>query len=126
LHDVVSPSTLAVVPVRVAFVRNAPDEEFSAQTSSSSAAEPRHDFVLAAVAKLKTLDREFLQLVFWDELSHAHAAAVLSCSVNAFERRYRRARNRVRDDVDVSVDVSTRPTASALTDVPLTPKEAAS
>jgi len=53
--------------------------------------------VLAALASLKPRDREALQLVLWDELSHAEAAAVLGCTVNAFELRYRRARNRVRD-----------------------------
>ena len=53
--------------------------------------------VLAALASLRPKDREALQLVLWDELSHAEAAAVLGCTVNAFELRYRRARNRVRD-----------------------------
>jgi Sigma-70, region 4 len=37
--------------------------------------------------------------VLWDELSHAEAAEVLGCSPNAFELRYRRARNAVRDTV---------------------------
>jgi len=55
--------------------------------------------VLAALASLKPRDREALQLVLWDELSHAEAAAVLGCTVNAFELRYRRARNRVRDAI---------------------------
>jgi len=55
--------------------------------------------VLAALASLKPRDREALQLVLWDELSHADAAAVLGCTVNAFELRYRRARNRVRDAI---------------------------
>jgi RNA polymerase sigma-70 factor (ECF subfamily) len=55
--------------------------------------------VLAALASLKPKDREALQLVLWDELSHAEAAAVLGCTVNAFELRYRRARNRVRDAI---------------------------
>jgi len=60
---------------------------------------PDHDPgpVLAALASLKPRDREALQLVLWDELSHAEAAEVLGCTVNAFELRYRRARNRVRD-----------------------------
>jgi|SRR5690242_1480232 RNA polymerase sigma-70 factor (ECF subfamily) len=53
--------------------------------------------VLAALAALPPRDREALQLVLWDEMSHAEAAAVLGCTVNAFELRYRRARNRVRD-----------------------------
>jgi len=53
--------------------------------------------VLAALASLRPKEREALQLVLWDELSHAEAAEVLGCTVNAFELRYRRARNRVRD-----------------------------
>ena len=60
---------------------------------------PDHDPgpVLAALASLRPTEREALQLVLWDELSHAEAAEVLGCTVNAFELRYRRARNRVRD-----------------------------
>lgn len=57
---------------------------------------------LAALASLRPRDREALQLVLWDELSHTEAAAVLGCSVNAFELRYRRARNRVRDALAAS------------------------
>lgn len=53
--------------------------------------------VLAVLASLRPKDREALQLVLWDELSHTEAAAVLGCTVNAFELRYRRARHRVRD-----------------------------
>jgi RNA polymerase sigma-70 factor (ECF subfamily) len=55
--------------------------------------------VRAAINALRPADREALQLVLWDELSHAEAAAVLGCSPNAFELRYRRARNAVRDAV---------------------------
>jgi DNA-directed RNA polymerase specialized sigma24 family protein len=51
------------------------------------------------MSALRPADREALQLVLWDELSHAEAAAVLGCSPNAFELRYRRARNAVRDTV---------------------------
>ena len=55
--------------------------------------------VRAAMSVLRPADREALQLVLWDDLSHAEAAAVLGCSPNAFELRYRRARNAVRDAV---------------------------
>ncbi len=55
--------------------------------------------VQAALSALRPADREALQLVLWDELSHAEAAAVLGCTPNAFELRYRRARNAVRDAV---------------------------
>lgn len=68
--------------------------------SSDSRCEP----VLTAMNALQPTEREALQLVLWDELSHAEAAAILGCSVNAFELRYRRARNAVRDAL-----ASTRP-----------------
>lgn len=55
--------------------------------------------VRAALDGLRATDREALQLVLWEELSHAEAAVVLGCSVNAFELRYRRARRAVRDAV---------------------------
>jgi RNA polymerase sigma-70 factor, ECF subfamily len=62
-------------------------------------ADPRHVRIRAAMATLRPGDREALQLVLWEELSHQEAAAVLRCSPNAFEIRYRRARNAVRDAV---------------------------
>jgi RNA polymerase sigma factor (sigma-70 family) len=55
--------------------------------------------VRAALDGLRATDREALQLVLWEELSHAEAAIVLGCSVNAFELRYRRARRAMRDAV---------------------------
>jgi RNA polymerase sigma-70 factor (ECF subfamily) len=51
------------------------------------------------IDSLRPADREVLLLVLWEDLSHAEAATVLNCSVNAFEIRYRRARKRVRDAV---------------------------
>jgi RNA polymerase sigma-70 factor (ECF subfamily) len=63
------------------------------------AVDPVSEEVRAAMSALRPADREALQLVLWDELSHAEAAAVLGCSPNAFELRYRRARNAVRDTV---------------------------
>jgi len=53
--------------------------------------------VRVAMRALRQADREALQLVLWDELSHTEAAAVVGCSPNAFELRYRRARSAVRD-----------------------------
>lgn len=60
---------------------------------------PAAERVTAALATLRPADREALQLVLWDALSHAEAAAVLGCSANAFEIRYRRARAAVRDQL---------------------------
>ncbi len=57
------------------------------------------DQVRAAIGALRPADREALRLVLWDDLTHAEAAAVLGCSPNAFELRYRRARNAVREAV---------------------------
>ena len=66
---------------------------------SPVASDPRCEQVLTAMNALRPADREALQLVLWDELTHAEAAALLGCSVNAFELRYRRARTAVRDAV---------------------------
>jgi RNA polymerase sigma-70 factor, ECF subfamily len=65
----------------------------------SSSSDPRFDHVLDAMSTLRPSEREALQLVLWDDLTHAEAAALVGCSVNAFELRYRRARNSVRDAV---------------------------
>src|SRR5215469_968609 len=70
-----------------------------ASAAAPSAAEPAGEQVRAAIRGLRPADREALQLVLWDELSHAEAAAVVGCSQNAFELRYRRARKAVRDAV---------------------------
>jgi len=63
------------------------------------APDPSDEQVRAAINALRPAEREALRLVLWDELSHAAAAAVLGCSPNAFELRYRRARNSLRDAV---------------------------
>ncbi|HXP20098.1 MAG TPA: RNA polymerase sigma factor [Streptosporangiaceae bacterium] len=78
-------------------VRLAQDAVTAAVTHPGS--DSRCGPVQAAMAALRPAEREALQLVLWDELSHAEAATVLGCSVNAFESRYRRARNAVRDAV---------------------------
>ena len=72
------------------------DATFTACPVSPQGPGHEYELVLAAMAALRPAEREALQLVLWEELSHAEAAAVLGCSVNAFELRYRRARNAVR------------------------------
>ena len=47
-----------------------------------------------AMEVLRPAEREVLRLVLWDDLSHGEVAAVLGCTVNAVELRYRRARLR--------------------------------
>jgi GDPmannose 4,6-dehydratase len=52
--------------------------------------------VQTAMGCLRPAEREVLQLVIWEELSHAEASARLGCSPNALEIRYRRARAQFR------------------------------
>jgi RNA polymerase sigma-70 factor (ECF subfamily) len=89
------------------------------QIPSSQRVDHRYDLVLKAMERLKPLDREALRLVLWDELSHADAAIVMDCSVNAFELRYRRARNSVRHAVEGEPTVAPRPKSSSLANNPL-------
>lgn len=51
----------------------------------------------SGLALLSPGDREALLLVAWDGLSHAEAAQVLGCSVNAVALRVHKARRRLRD-----------------------------
>jgi RNA polymerase sigma factor (sigma-70 family) len=55
------------------------------------------DRLIAAIARLRPAEREALALVLWDELSHAEAAQVLGCSVNAVAIRVHRAKAHLRD-----------------------------
>lgn len=80
-------------------IRLAQDAVTAASWARAAYSDPRYEPVLAAISSLPPAEREALQLVLWDELTHAEAASVIGCSVNAFELRYRRARNIVRDAV---------------------------
>jgi RNA polymerase sigma factor (sigma-70 family) len=80
-------------------IRLAQDAVTTASWARAANSDPRYEPVLAAISSLPPAEREALQLVLWEELTHAEAASVLGCSVNAFELRYRRARNVVRDAV---------------------------
>lgn len=55
------------------------------------------DRLVAAIARLRPAEREALALVLWEELSHAEAARVLGCSVNAVAIRVHRAKARLRE-----------------------------
>jgi RNA polymerase sigma factor (sigma-70 family) len=52
--------------------------------------------VAAVFGCLRPAEREALALVLWEELSHAEAARVLGCSVNAVAIRVHRAKARLR------------------------------
>jgi RNA polymerase sigma factor (sigma-70 family) len=55
-----------------------------------------HERVLAALRCLGPAEREAVQLVLWEQLSHAEAARVLGCSANAVAIRVHRAKARLR------------------------------
>ena len=60
------------------------------------------DRVLAALDRLSVREREALQLVLWEELSHADAAQVLGCSANAVAIRVHRAKTRLRSELSAT------------------------
>ena len=86
--------------------RLAREPDLAANTRHSVDADPRLELVVSAMASLTSNDREALQLVLWEELTHAQAATVLDCTVNAFEIRYRKARNAVKDLVEKAASTS--------------------
>lgn len=57
------------------------------------------DLLLAALDRLPPTQRDALQLVLWEQLSHAEAAQVLGCSANAVAIRVHRAKQRLRDEL---------------------------
>ena len=85
------------------------------------------DRVVAALDRLSGREREALQLVLWDELSHADAAQVLGCSANAVAIRVHRAKARLRRELsgtelpatERSVTESPAPRAPAPSVLPL-------
>jgi len=97
-------------------VRLAEDAVTAASRAGNS--DPRYEPVLTAMSSLRPADREALQLVLWEELTHAEAASVLGCSVNAFELRYRRARNVVRDAVMTTTNQGSAPVTTFRTSSP--------
>jgi RNA polymerase sigma factor (sigma-70 family) len=61
-----------------------------------------HGWLLDAVWRLAPAEREALQLVHWERLSHAEAAVVLGCSANAVAIRVHRARAKLRGALGAS------------------------
>jgi RNA polymerase sigma factor (sigma-70 family) len=59
-----------------------------------------------AVARLRPGDREAVMLTMWEGLSHAEAAAVIGCSVNAVALRVSRAKRRLRAELDPTTAVT--------------------
>ena len=57
------------------------------------------DRVVAALDRLSPGEREALQLVLWEQLTHGEAAQVLGCSANAVAIRVHRAKTRLRAEL---------------------------
>jgi RNA polymerase sigma factor (sigma-70 family) len=77
---------------------------------------PMHLRLREAVERLPPLDRETLRLVAWDGLSHAEAAEVLGCSVNAVAVRVHKAKARLK--AELAPAEPPRPSPSACTSSP--------
>jgi RNA polymerase sigma-70 factor (ECF subfamily) len=75
-------------------------------------ADPATAAVRAALGRLGPLDREALQLVVWDGLSHLEAAEVLGCSPNAVGIRIHRAKARLRADLSSTSPAGPAPLAN--------------
>ena len=69
-------------------------QKASSETAANS--DGSRERVQAAMEKLRPADREVLQLVIWDGLSHSQAAQVLGITTNAVALRLHKARSRLR------------------------------
>lgn len=72
-------------------------EQAVAAPQQAGGRDPARDHLIAALDRLSPAEREALQLVLWEQLSHAEAARVLGCSANAVAIRVHRAKARLRD-----------------------------
>jgi len=91
-------------------IHPAPGQLPAGQAGLPDAASER---VVAALGRLSPAEREALQLVLWEELSHADAAQVLGCSANAVAIRVHRAKTRLRGELSAT---EPPPTDRAATD----------
>jgi RNA polymerase sigma factor (sigma-70 family) len=73
-------------------------EQAGRRIDSPDAGSPAGE-VRGAIDRLRSRDREVLRLVLWEQLSHAEAARVLGCSVNAVAQRLHTARERLRAEL---------------------------
>jgi len=73
------------------------------QVSSSGSKMGIDDQLLEALSRLKIQDRDLLQLVAWEELSHDEIAVVMGISSNAVAIRLHRARLRLNQELSDSV-----------------------
>jgi RNA polymerase sigma factor (sigma-70 family) len=83
--------------------------------------DPQHLRVRAALQELRPFDREVVLLVYWDGLSHAEAASVLGCSVNAVALRIKKAK--VRLQIQLGVASPAARLSNDTSSISITPKE---
>jgi RNA polymerase sigma-70 factor (ECF subfamily) len=84
-------------------------EEARATVARNGSAGSTEDLVRAAMERLRPGEREALRLVMWEGLSHAEAAHVLGCSVNAVALRLRKARTRLRAQLEPPAGRASQP-----------------
>ena len=84
-----------------------------AEQDSGPIGDSSHLRLRSAVERLRPLDREALRLVAWDGLSHAEAAEVLGCSVNAVSLRVHKAKARLKAELAVAEPPRPSPSACA-------------
>lgn len=72
-------------------------EQVVAAPQQAGGRDPAGDRVIAALDRLPATERDAVQLVLWEQLSHTEAAQVLGCSVNAVAIRLHRAKARLRE-----------------------------
>jgi RNA polymerase sigma factor (sigma-70 family) len=82
-------------------------EQAVAAPQQAGGRDPARDHLIGALDRLSPAEREALQLVLWEQLSHAEAAQVLGCSVNAVTIRVHRAKARLRDLLAARTDHAT-------------------
>jgi RNA polymerase sigma-70 factor (ECF subfamily) len=78
-----------------------------------------HLRIRSAMETLRFRDREVLILVYWDGLTHADAAIVLGCSVNAVALRVKKAKARLQTKLSPATSGETTSSPSPL----LTPRK---
>ena len=83
-------------------------EQAVAAPQQAGGRDPVRDHLIAALDQLSRAEREALQLVLWEQLSHAEAAQVLGCSANAVAIRVHRAKARLRELLAIRLDQPAR------------------
>lgn len=83
-------------------------EQAVAAPQQAGGRDPARDQLIAALDQLSRAEREALQLVLWEQLSHAEAAQVLGCSANAVAIRVHRAKARLRELLAIRLDQPAR------------------